>query len=268
MDVILAHNLSIGYHLPKGRVKTVHSSLDVALKEGTLTCLMGLNGAGKSTLLKTLCGLLPPLGGEVLVYGRKLDAYGAHELSRVIGVVLTGSGNVSGMTVRELVSIGRYPHTGFFGRLRESDEVVVRDAAASVGLLSKLECNISELSDGERQKAFIAKVLAQECPIIILDEPTSFLDIVSRIDILFLLKSIAKEQQKSILLSTHDIDTAIKLADRLWLLPDAKDENVTIGSPNELIDNGKLEKMYNFELDSEKNKIIKEILKRTDGIQY
>ncbi len=242
MDVILAHNLSIGYHLPKGRVKTVHSSLDVALKEGTLTCLMGLNGAGKSTLLKTLCGLLPPLRGEVLVYGRKLDAYGAHELSRVIGVVLTGSGNVSGMTVRELVSIGRYPHTGFFGRLRESDEVVVRDAAASVGLLSKLECNISELSDGERQKAFIAKVLAQECPVMVLDEPTAFLDVTSRIEVLALLRRLAAEQGKSILLSTHDLDSALQMAGELWLQEPGRE--MLCGSPQQMVSGGALERFF------------------------
>lgn len=268
MKPIETINLTIGYSLRNKKSRIVHSNLNLSLEKGELTCLLGLNGAGKSTLIKTLCGFTAPIGGQISISGKNLNDYSAEEMARTIGVVLTEKTNAGGITVYDLVSLGRYPYSGFFGQLSENDHAIIMQALKSVGIDHKSGSYISELSDGERQKAFIAKVLAQECPIIILDEPTSFLDIVSRIDILFLLKSIAKEQQKSILLSTHDIDTAIKLADRLWLLPDAKDENVTIGSPNELIDNGKLEKMYNFELDSEKNKIIKEILKRSDGIQY
>jgi len=262
MTSIETIDLAIGYSLRGKKQKIVHSNLNLTLEKGELTCLLGLNGSGKSTLIKTLCGCYEALDGEIRIFDKKLNQYSSEELAKTIGVVLTEKTNAGGITVYDLVSLGRHPYSGYFGRLSDSDHAAIEKAIKNVGIEHMSDSYVSELSDGERQKAFIAKVLAQECPIIILDEPTSFLDLVSRIEIMFLLKEIAREQQKTILLSTHDIDTAIKLADKLWLIDTEKDKNVTIGTPNELIFNGDLEKIYNFGNDSEKNQIIKDILKK------
>ena len=246
---IQTFSLSIGYSIRGGR-RIVHPGIDLSLFPGELTCLLGRNGAGKSTLLKTLCGLLPPLGGEVFIGERPLRACSPAELSSRVGVVLTDRTQAGGITVYDLVSLGRYPHTGFFGTLREIDHEKVWAAIASVGLAEKAERHIAELSDGERQKAFIAKVLAQECPVILLDEPTAFLDVTSRIETMLALRNLARTQDKAILLSTHDLDTALQMADRLWLLP-AYDASagkeagpVFTGTPDSLVADGTLARFF------------------------
>lgn len=250
---IQTFGLAIGYSIRGGR-RTVHPGLDLALYPGELTCLLGRNGAGKSTLLKTLCGLLPPLGGEVFIGDKPLRACTPADLSSRVGVVLTDRTQAGGITVYDLVSLGRYPHTGFFGSLREADHEKVREAIAAVGLAGKEERHVAELSDGERQKAFIAKVLAQECPVILLDEPTAFLDVTSRIETMLALRELARKQDKAVLLSTHDLDTALQLADRLWLLP-ACDQGVDkragkdvepmhCGTPDSLVADGTLARFF------------------------
>lgn len=211
MAAISTHSLSIGYREP------LFSGLELKLEEGRLTSLLGLNGAGKSTLLRTLCGLQAPLSGSITVNGRALGEYTRAQLATLIGLVLTDRNSAGGLTVYELVSLGRHPHTDFLGRLKESDHEVIRHALESVGIADKAGRYLSDLSDGERQKAFIAKAFAQECPIIILDEPTAFLDITSRIETMDMLHTLAAEEGKTILLSTHDLDTAIRYSDCLWI---------------------------------------------------
>ncbi len=236
-------DLSIGYTLKGKNHKLVHDSLNLSLYAGEVTCLLGLNGAGKSTLLKTLCGFLPPLKGYVELMGKPLSAYSQRDFSRLVGVVLTEKTNAGGITVREMVALGRQPYTGFFGRLREEDHRIVEESMAAVGITHKARNYVSELSDGERQKAMIAKALAQRCPIILLDEPTAFLDVTSRIETMTLLRKLALEQQKAILLSTHDLDLAIQLGDRLWL--QAKERPVACGTPEDLILEGAFEAFFN-----------------------
>jgi iron complex transport system ATP-binding protein len=247
---IRTHQLRIGYTGRNG-VRVVHPELDLELYRGEVTALLGRNGAGKSTLLKTLCGLLPPLGGEVLVEGKALGSYRPEHLSTCVGVVLTDRTMAGGISVYDLVALGRYPHTGFFGTLREEDHVAIRAALETVGIADKAQRYVSELSDGERQKAFIAKVLAQECPIILLDEPTAFLDVTSRLETMVTLRRLAHEEGKAILLSTHDLDAALQLADRLWLQPacpaqdpDSPVESMICGTPQELIDGGELSRFF------------------------
>jgi ABC-type cobalamin/Fe3+-siderophores transport systems, ATPase components len=249
--VIETRSLCIGYS-GRGSRHIVHPGLDLQLLPGELTCLLGRNGAGKSTLLKTLCGLLPPLGGEVLVDGRPLGSYSPEQLSARVGVVLTERTQAGGISVYDLVALGRYPHTGFFGTLREIDHVAVRSAMEAVGIAHKADCHVAELSDGERQKAFIAKALAQECPIILLDEPTAFLDVTSRLETLLSLRRLAHERDKTILLSTHDLDTALQNADRLWLLPAISPElqaaePMVCGTPDSLIADGSLAHFFSTE---------------------
>ena len=174
--VLEGEGIATGYRQGK-QLTEVHHGLDFSLSGGELTCLLGCNGAGKSTLLRTLAGMQPPLSGRLELMGRPLEAYSAHERSKTIGVVLTDRMQAGGLTVYELVALGRQPYTGFFGRLTSADKALVWRALEEVGMAGKARRYVAELSDGERQKAMIAKVLVQECPLILLDEPTAFLDV-------------------------------------------------------------------------------------------
>lgn len=232
--IISAQNLSIGYPKSRNRNTSVlYEGMSFKLYAGELTCLLGSNGAGKSTLLRTLTGLQPSLNGDVLLQAKSILKYSEQQLSTLLGLVLTDKTVVGGLTVSELVGLGRYPYTGFFGRLTKEDHRIVEKAMHDVCILHKKDSYVAELSDGERQKVMIAKALAQECPIIILDEPTAFLDIVNRIEIMNLLHLIASTQNKTILLSTHDIELALTLADRLWLL--ARDKGLKCGVTEDIV---------------------------------
>ena len=243
IPVIETSDLKIGYAGKGGKSKIVHDSLLLQLRSGELTSLLGLNGAGKSTLLRTLCGFQPALGGEISINGRILSDYSHSELSRIIGVVLTEKTNAGGISVNELVSLGRHPYTGFFGQLSAEDKSIVFDSLDAVGMSGKAQSHVSELSDGERQKVMIAKVLAQQCPIIILDEPTAYLDVTSRIETMSLLHRLAVEHGKAILLSTHDLDLAIQMSDCLWLQQEKR--QMVCGAPEDLILNGSFETFFN-----------------------
>ena len=233
VPVIETKGLTIGYQLKGNQQRIVHEELDLQLSAGKVTCLLGLNGAGKSTLLRTLCGFQPALKGKINLLGKPLDAYSRIEFSTTVGVVLTEKTNAGGITVYDLVSLGRHPYTGFWGILHQEDKDIIEQSMEAVGISHKSANYVSELSDGEKQKAMIAKVLAQQCPVILLDEPTAFLDVTSRIETMALLHRLAIEQQKAILLSTHDLDLAIQMADCLWLL--SKDRPTACGSPEDLI---------------------------------
>ncbi|WP_085537533.1 ABC transporter ATP-binding protein [Massilibacteroides vaginae] len=234
--VIETKELGIGYTLKGGKQKLVHGGLNLRLYAGEVTCLLGLNGAGKSTLLRTLCGFQKALAGEIYLQGKRLDLFSSLDFSLAVGVVLTEKTNAGGITAYELVSFGRHPYTGFFGRLREEDHRVIQEALESAGIAHKAHNRVAELSDGEKQKVMIAKALAQQCPIILLDEPTAFLDVTSRIETMVLLRKLAVEQNKAILLSTHDMDMAIQMGDCFWLLD--KERSVKCGIPEDLILNG------------------------------
>jgi len=241
--VIKTSDLVIGY-TQKGKKRMIlHDSLQLQLFAGELTGLLGLNGSGKSTLLRTLCGFQPALGGNIRIENRLLSDYSHTELSQITGVVLTEKTNAGGMTVNELVSLGRHPYTGFFGVLKAEDKQIVASSLEAVGMTHKAGCSMSELSDGERQKAMIAKVLAQQCPIILLDEPTAYLDVTSRIETMSLLHRLATEQQKAILLSTHDLEFAIQMCDCLWLLGEKRP--ALRGTPEDLILSGAFETFFN-----------------------
>lgn len=242
--VIEGKDLGIGYSHGK-QLHTVHSQLNFRLREGELTCLLGANGAGKSTLLRTLAAAQPALSGTLHLLGRPLSEYSERERSRTIGVVLTDKTQAGGLTVYELVALGRQPHTGFFGRLRKEDKKLVEHALQAVGIAHKAHSYTAELSDGERQKVMIAKALVQECPLILLDEPTAFLDVVSRIEIMTLLHRLASEEKKAILLSTHDIEQALVLSDRLWLL--TREEGLQCGVTEDLILSNRMDTLFPHE---------------------
>ena len=233
METVVLQDLTIGYHTKESQ-KVVAQGLNASLKGGELTCLLGQNGIGKSTLLRTLSAFQPALGGNVLM-GKSLSALTDKERSHLIGVVLTEKPDVRNMTTEELVGMGRSPYTGFWGTLDQDDKTIVAEAIRLVGIEKLQGRMIHTLSDGERQKVMIAKALAQQTPVIYLDEPTAFLDFPSKVETLQLLRRLAKEQEKTIFLSTHDVELAIQMADTIWLM---ETDGLSIGTPRQLADNG------------------------------
>ena len=209
--IISLSQLSVGYTLSH----PVISDIDLELKSGQLSCLIGENGIGKSTLLKTLTGFLPKLKGSVLFDNRDITSFSQRELARQVSIVLTQKPDVQNLTIEEIIGLGRSPYTGFFGRLRIDDRMVVNDAIATMGIEKLRGRMIQTLSDGERQKVMIAKALAQETPVILLDEPTAFLDFPSKAETFQSLQRMAHERDKLILLSTHDLELAVRFADSL-----------------------------------------------------
>lgn len=209
--IISLSQLSVGYTLSH----PVISDINLELRSGQLACLIGENGIGKSTLLKTLTGFLPKLKGSLLLGDRDIDSFSQRELARKVSIVLTQKPDVQNLTIEEIIGLGRSPYTGFFGRLRAEDRKVVDDAIATMGIEKLRGRMIQTLSDGERQKVMIAKALAQETPIILLDEPTAFLDFPSKAETFQSLQRMAHERDKLILLSTHDLELAVRFADSL-----------------------------------------------------
>ena len=209
--IISLSQLSVGYTLSH----PVISDINLELRRGQLACLIGENGIGKSTLLKTLTGFLPKLKGSLLLGNRDIESFSQRELARQVSIVLTQKPDVQNLTIEEIIGLGRSPYTGFFGRLRAEDRKVVDDAIATMGIEKLRGRMIQTLSDGERQKVMIAKALAQETPIILLDEPTAFLDFPSKAETFQSLQRMAHERDKLILLSTHDLELAVRFADSL-----------------------------------------------------
>ena len=209
--VINLSQLSVGYSLSH----PVISDINLELRSGQLACLIGENGIGKSTLLKTLTGFLPKLKGSLLLGNRDIESFSQRELARQVSIVLIQKPDVQNLTIEEIIGLGRSPYTGFFGRLRAEDRKVVDDAIATMGIEKLRGRMIQTLSDGERQKVMIAKALAQETSIILLDEPTAFLDFPSKAETFQSLQRMAHERDKLILLSTHDLELAVRFADNL-----------------------------------------------------
>ena len=243
-----SQGLSIGYgpggrrSRRRGRQLVVARGVNVGLPRGEVVCLVGPNGAGKSTLLRTLAGLQHPLAGEVLLGTDSLLELDARERARRIGVVLTERVNVGVLPAIDLVALGRHPHTDWSGRLTHQDMEIVHRTLREVGAWELRERNVEELSDGERQKIMIARALAQEPAVVILDEPTAFLDLPRRVEVMGLLRRLARGTGRAILLSTHDLDLAIRASDRMWLM--SAEGELTVGAPEDLVLRGELEKVF------------------------
>lgn len=241
-ETISIVDLTTGYRGYHGSAVEVTSDISASLLSGELTCLLGPNGAGKSTLLRTLSGFQPPLSGIAMVQGRDITSYSGPELARTIGVVLTEKISLPNMNVTELVALGRSPYTGFWGRLSLHDREIVDEAITLVRIEDLRYRNVSTLSDGERQKVMIAKALAQETPIIFLDEPTAFLDFPSKVEIMQLLRRLSIVKDKTVFLSTHDIDIALQMSDMVWVLD--KDSALVTGTPKALAENGTISRCF------------------------
>ena len=210
MQITLSH-LSVGYKVGHAVV----SDINLTLQSGKLASLIGANGVGKSTLLKTLTGFLPKLEGSLLLDGKDISEFSQRALARQISIVLTQKPDVQNLTVEEIIGLGRSPYTGFFGKLHANDQQIVDESIIAVGIEKLKNRMIQTLSDGERQKVMIAKALAQQTPIIFLDEPTAFLDFSSKVETFQLLQRMAHEMGKLVLLSTHDLELAVRFSDTL-----------------------------------------------------
>lgn len=234
-------NLTIGY-TSKKNTRIVAENINSSIFSGELTCLLGANGIGKSTLLRTLSAFLPELSGSIYVQGKEVKEYNDKELAQLVGVVLTEKLDIKNMTARELIGLGRSPYTGFWGSLRAEDNAIVDNAIALVKVEHLADRMVHTLSDGERQKVMITKALVQETPIILLDEPTAFLDFPSKVEIMQLLHQLSRKTNKTIFLSTHDLELALQIADKIWLMD--KHKGIQIGTPEDLSLNGSLSHFF------------------------
>lgn len=237
-------DLTIGYHRGNYQLKILQN-LNAVLHKGELVCLVGENGVGKSTLLRTISGVQQPLSGEVFIAHRSLRDISSIELAKTISLVLTDRIYAGNLSVKELVALGRYPYTNWLGNLRKEDQKKIYWALEITGTQYLEDQLIGELSDGQFQKALIARALAQDSDMIILDEPTAHLDLVNKIIILKLLKDLASNTGKSILMATHELELSLQIADFIWMT--YKNDKMVTGTPEDLIINGSFNKMINHD---------------------
>ncbi len=228
-------NLKIGYQRRRRPDRVIANDLTLALEAGKLVCLLGPNGVGKSTLMRTLAGMQPMLDGRILLDDIELNTLRPQTLARKLSVVLTEPVNAGLLTSYALVALGRYPYTDWRGNLTEADEDIVRRSIEAVGAVPLAKRPVSELSDGERQKVMIARALAQEPKVMLLDEPTAFLDLPRRVEMMQILRRLAHDDGRAILLSTHDLDLALRNADVIWLMVDGR---IEVGAPEDLVLSG------------------------------
>lgn len=237
---LTTHHLNIGY----GSYCVQHD-LNLRLEEGEMVCMLGKNGCGKSTLLRTLSGLQPALSGKISMLhadsNYDIATMPARQRSKYIALVLTERESMASTRVEEIVAMGRYPHTNFMGQLSDADKHAIKEAMLQVGVENKHSEYFNCLSDGEKQRVLIAKAIAQQTPLILLDEPTAHLDLPNRIHTMRLLRILAHEQKKSIIISTHELDLAMQTADTVWLM---SEQGVATGTPEELISSGAFQQAF------------------------
>lgn len=231
-------SLHIGY-----KRKTVAANLNAMANSGELTCLIGANGTGKSTLLKTIAGFIPPLGGSIKIGDSECHGLNRKVMARTIGVVLSpGNQSLYGnLSVYDTVATGRMPYTGLWHTLGDKDKRAIDDALKATGAEKLKDRFIDELSDGERQRVMTAKVLTQETPVIIMDEPTAFLDYPGRLALMRLSRELAHKKEKVIIISTHDIELAMRMTDRIWMID--SHSQIRCGTPQEMEND---EELINF----------------------
>lgn len=240
MQILKTHSLSIGY-----TNKTIASDIDITLEAGDIVALIGPNGAGKSTLFKTLSGHLKPIAGTIEINGENAENVTAKERAKMMSIVLTERPDDMFLTVREIVASGRFPYSGMFGKLSENDDEKIKESLEIIRIKYLSNRLFNTLSDGERQKVMIAKSIAQDTPIIFLDEPTAFLDYPSKIELFSILRRLSKEQKKTIIFSSHDLELLLRYTDSLWVM--GKQLPFIKGRCSELLKNGKIQEYFNLQ---------------------
>lgn len=236
-NILEIKNLKIGYN----ESDVLAKDINLNLKKGELTALIGLNGIGKSTLLKSLIRLILPLDGKIFINQKDVFSISANKLARMCSFVSTENIRVNEMTVYALVALGRYPFTGWNGALDKNDRQLVEKSLHLVGIENLRNRKISNLSDGERQRASIARALAQDTPLIILDEPTAFLDIKNRYEIIHLLQNLTIAKEKAILFSSHDLGNVLQVADKLWIMHNS---SIVEGAPEDMVLKGLIQLVF------------------------
>ena len=253
--ILSAKNLNTGYSSKKGN-NIIGSEINLEFKSGNLIALIGANGIGKSTLLRTLTGIQKPISGEVILNQKNINSYSPKELAQELSMVLTENLPPSNLTVFELVALGRQPYTNWIGKLTSEDISIINDALSMTQISDLATKKHFEISDGQLQKALITRALAQDTPLIVLDEPTTHLDLLHKVSLLKLLKKLASETNKCVLFSTHDLDLALQLSDQIIVM---NSEKTVMDFPENLIKNGTLDSLFKDEaiyFDKEKAKFI------------
>ena len=225
-------DLAVGYRTRRGR-RAVLEHVNLTVRPGEIVCLLGPNGIGKSTLLRTLAKMQPALWGGIELGGTDLRSITPIELARRLGVVLTERVAVEALPVRRIVELGRYPHSGWFGRLTDRDREAVDWAIDAVGVRHLADRDFNRLSDGERQRVMIGRALAQEPVLLVLDEPTAFLDVPSRVELMGLLRQLTREGPLAVVVSTHDLELALRTADVIWLVTPGGE--LVTGAPEDIV---------------------------------
>jgi iron complex transport system ATP-binding protein len=239
-QILSLKSLEIGY--VSGRKKNILlPPLNASAHEGELIAIIGRNGIGKSTLLRTLAGIQQNLGGDVSYFGKNINEYSGSDLALKVGYISTEAVRVANMSVYDLVSIGRFPYTNWIGKINTDDHLIIMNALEMTSMSSFCHKYITELSDGERQKAMIARILAQDTGLMIMDEPTAFLDIGSKYEILHLMHQLTRNSGKTIIFSTHDLQSAVSQSDKIWLL---LDEQLKEGAPEDLMIEGAFDHLF------------------------
>ena len=242
MEVLKTKDLHIGY-----KDKAILPPITVSLEEGSLIALIGPNGAGKSTLFKTLTAHIKAIGGSVELMGKELSEYSAKEKAMLIGLVLTERPDDMFLKVYDVVASGRCPYTNFFGKIEKEDENIIQESLDIVGINQLKNRYFNTLSDGEKQKVMIAKTLAQNTPIIFMDEPTAFIDYPSKIELFSLMKMLTKERNKTIIFSSHDLELLLRYTDDIWLI--SKGKQLISAKKDDLIGSDILKEYFNLKED-------------------
>jgi iron complex transport system ATP-binding protein len=253
--ILTTSNLCVGYSSKK-EIKTIASNINLTLKKGELIALIGANGIGKSTLLRTLIGIQPPLSGAVILNGKNILDYDSISFAQNLSIVLTEKLPPSNLTVFEIIALGRQPYTNWLGNLSDNDISKINEAMELTQITPLANKKHYEISDGQLQNVLVARALAQDTPLIILDEPTTHLDLLHKVSLFKLLKKLAKDTNKCILFSTHDIDMAIQISDEMIIMTE---ENVVQDQPCNFISKGNFDTLFKDEhiaFDSEKGKFI------------
>ena len=243
-EILSIDSLKIGYASGKSRKLLIPAIYGSAYK-GELIAVLGRNGIGKSTLLRTITGLQPSLGGNIFIDGRDIKEYSRLQLAKNIGYISTETVKMASMRVSDLVALGRFPHTNWYGKIDDLSHNIIIDSIEKTGMSDFYDRFISELSDGERQRAMIARALAQDADLMVMDEPTAFLDIRSKYEIIHLLISLTRSRGKTVIFSTHDFQMALDQADKIWLL---LDNELIEGAPEDLFLKGSFDHLFDSSL--------------------
>ena len=251
-NILEINKLEIGYPVKGNTNNILFRNINLTGKSGELIALVGKNGIGKSTLLRNVSGLQSPLNGKISYFGKSKNEFSRTDFAQMVSFVSTEIVNVSNLSVFDLVSLGRFPHTNWLGKLKPEDVNKSVRALEMVGMSEFIHKNINEISDGERQRVMIARTLAQDTQIIVLDEPTAFLDLPNKYEIIHLLNTLSKDENKTVIFSTHDLNIAIQEADKIYLM---LEDDVIEGAPEDLILNETFNKIFensNLKFDKQK----------------